>query len=325
MALYGLIGVLGARIWVESRVELRQPGQPHDGRRSGWSSAIANFSWEPADDLLFTGIALGTLAHDPHVPPDARDRPAHRPGRRGPRHPSDRRPAAGSKAAIAYPPPPPPTHRTGAVAYRVVQAHPRLGQPRPSQAAGAAGIDAEVIVSGVDESAVAAIAAGLSGTRPAKAEAVAARGPDPGGARARLRLGARLRRRDPRQARRRRRGASTAGRRCAAARGVLHTGHCLIDIGTGKRPPRTVGRRTVHFADLTDDEIDAYVATGEPLHVAGAFTIDGLGGAVRRPASRATTATWSGCRCRCCAACSPSWDADHRRSGATGLRRAGSA
>ena len=35
----------------------------------------------------------------------------------------------------------------------------------------------------------------------------------------------------------------------------------------------------MHFADLTDDEIAAYVATGEPLHVAGAFTIDGLGGA----------------------------------------------
>ncbi len=34
---------------------------------------------------------------------------------------------------------------------------------------------------------------------------------------------------------------------------------------------------TVHFADLTDDEIDAYVATGEPLRVAGAFTLDGLG------------------------------------------------
>jgi septum formation protein len=34
----------------------------------------------------------------------------------------------------------------------------------------------------------------------------------------------------------------------------------------------------VHFADLTDEEIDAYVATGEPLRVAGAFTIDGLGG-----------------------------------------------
>jgi septum formation protein len=35
----------------------------------------------------------------------------------------------------------------------------------------------------------------------------------------------------------------------------------------------------VHFADLSDDEIEAYVATGEPLHVAGAFTVDGVGGA----------------------------------------------
>jgi septum formation protein len=35
----------------------------------------------------------------------------------------------------------------------------------------------------------------------------------------------------------------------------------------------------VHFADVTDAEIDAYVASGEPLHVAGAFTVDGLGGA----------------------------------------------
>ncbi|MFA6298189.1 MAG: Maf family protein, partial [Nocardioides sp.] len=36
---------------------------------------------------------------------------------------------------------------------------------------------------------------------------------------------------------------------------------------------------TIHFADLSDDEIAAYVATGEPLQVAGAFTVDGLGGA----------------------------------------------
>jgi septum formation protein len=35
----------------------------------------------------------------------------------------------------------------------------------------------------------------------------------------------------------------------------------------------------VHFADVTDEEIEAYVATGEPLNVAGAFTIDGRGGA----------------------------------------------
>ncbi|HEX2356757.1 MAG TPA: Maf family protein, partial [Micromonosporaceae bacterium] len=39
-----------------------------------------------------------------------------------------------------------------------------------------------------------------------------------------------------------------------------------------------VAAATVHFADVTDAEIDAYVATGEPLRVAGAFTIDGLGG-----------------------------------------------
>jgi septum formation protein len=38
----------------------------------------------------------------------------------------------------------------------------------------------------------------------------------------------------------------------------------------------------VHFADVPDAEIDAYVDTGEPLHVAGAFTIDGLGGAFVR-------------------------------------------
>lgn len=59
--------------------------------------------------------------------------------------------------------------------------------------------------------------------------------------------------------------------------GVLHTGHCLVDLVTGESAER-VGSTTVHFADTTDDEIAAYVATGEPLWVAGAFTIDGLGG-----------------------------------------------
>jgi septum formation protein len=65
--------------------------------------------------------------------------------------------------------------------------------------------------------------------------------------------------------------------------GVLHTGHWLIDArdaghgGTGG----TLGAASstkVHFASITDAEIDAYVASGEPLAVAGAFTIDGLGG-----------------------------------------------
>ena len=60
--------------------------------------------------------------------------------------------------------------------------------------------------------------------------------------------------------------------------GVLHTGHSLHDTSTGAVAAATAST-TVHFADLSDEEIAAYVATGEPLHVAGAFTVDGLGGA----------------------------------------------
>ncbi|MCL2423440.1 MAG: Maf family nucleotide pyrophosphatase, partial [Micrococcales bacterium] len=61
--------------------------------------------------------------------------------------------------------------------------------------------------------------------------------------------------------------------------GVLHTGHWLVDTrGAVHRGLGATASAVVHFADLSDDEIDAYVATGEPLHVAGAFTIDGLGG-----------------------------------------------
>jgi len=61
--------------------------------------------------------------------------------------------------------------------------------------------------------------------------------------------------------------------------GVLHTGHWIIDdrsdgsAGTLGASAETI----VHFADLSDAEIEDYVATGEPLRVAGAFTIDGLG------------------------------------------------
>lgn len=63
--------------------------------------------------------------------------------------------------------------------------------------------------------------------------------------------------------------------------GVLHTGHCLVDRrpGTAGEQRTAVGSTTVHFADVTDEEIAAYVATGEPLRVAGGFTLDGLGGA----------------------------------------------
>lgn len=69
--------------------------------------------------------------------------------------------------------------------------------------------------------------------------------------------------------------------------GVLHTGHWLIDgrdaayggpqDGTGGTVGATAST-AVRFADVTDDEIDAYVATGEPIHVAGAFTVDGFSG-----------------------------------------------
>ena len=62
--------------------------------------------------------------------------------------------------------------------------------------------------------------------------------------------------------------------------GVLHTGHQLIKISDGAIT-ESLGRgaaTTVHFADLSDAEIRAYVETGEPLAVAGSFTLDGLGG-----------------------------------------------
>lgn len=78
-----------------------------------------------------------------------------------------------------------------------------------------------------------------------------------------------------------------ARRRWQAMRGrsgVLLTGHWLVDTrdpatgGSGTSVGELTGT-TVRFADVDDEEIDAYVATGEPLEVAGAFTIDGLGGA----------------------------------------------
>lgn len=60
--------------------------------------------------------------------------------------------------------------------------------------------------------------------------------------------------------------------------GILCSGHWLIDGETGEATGK-VTQTTVKFANLTDEQIHKYVATGEPLQVAGAFTIDGIGGA----------------------------------------------
>ncbi|MDR1393916.1 MAG: Maf family nucleotide pyrophosphatase [Bifidobacteriaceae bacterium] len=92
------------------------------------------------------------------------------------------------------------------------------------------------------------------------------------------------------------RDAEDAARRIrqqAGRTGLLHTGHWLIGPrpdnpkGTTGRGAGNLGRREslgtasstlVRFGPMNEAEIAAYVATGEPLHVAGAFTIDGLGG-----------------------------------------------
>ncbi|MDQ4504474.1 nucleoside triphosphate pyrophosphatase [Sinomonas sp. ASV322] len=62
--------------------------------------------------------------------------------------------------------------------------------------------------------------------------------------------------------------------------GILHTGHWLVDCRDGiVSSSGELCSAEVEFTEMSDDDIAAYVATGEPLHCAGSFTIDGLGGA----------------------------------------------
>jgi septum formation protein len=146
----------------------------------------------------------------------------------------------------------------------------------------AAGLDPEVVVSGVDEDDVDATTprdvALLLARR--KAEAVAAGMSEPAwviGCDSVLELDGQTYGK-PSSAE----DAIIRWRRMRGSSGVLHTGHCVVDSATG-RSDQAAESTTVEFADVTDAEIEAYVATGEPLQVAGAFTIDGLGGAfVRR-------------------------------------------
>jgi septum formation protein len=149
-----------------------------------------------------------------------------------------------------------------------------------------AGIPADAVVSGVDESAVQADRPeALCGTLARlKAEAVATRlrrhaPPTPLAARA-LVLGCDSVLAFDGEVLGKPTDVDDAERRWRAMRGrsgVLYTGHCLVDTDTGETAAG-VAATTVHFAALTDVEISTYVGTGEPLRVAGAFTIDGLGG-----------------------------------------------
>ena len=140
----------------------------------------------------------------------------------------------------------------------------------------AAGVHPEVVVSGVDESTVTGPPADVALTLAVrKAVAVAQHQPDA------LVLGCDSVLDLDGEAHGKPADAAEAVRRWQRMRGrsgVLHTGHCLIDTGSG-RQTAAVGSTVVHFGDLDDEEITTYVGTGEPLRVAGAFTVDGLGGA----------------------------------------------
>jgi septum formation protein len=72
--------------------------------------------------------------------------------------------------------------------------------------------------------------------------------------------------------------ATSLWRKLRARAGVLHTGHCVIDTGRGAEVAAT-DSALVRFGNPTDAEIDAYVSTGEPLQVAGGFTLEGFGAA----------------------------------------------
>jgi septum formation protein len=148
----------------------------------------------------------------------------------------------------------------------------------------AAGVEPVLLSSGVDEEAVAAAAGQLDGPglvsllARAKAEAVA--GPQLDGiilgGDSAFELDGQLYGKPHHPAIARERWRAQRGRT-----GVLHSGHWLIDHrgGTANAAVGGVSSAAVTFADVSDAEIDAYVATGEPLQVAGAFTIDSLGSA----------------------------------------------
>jgi septum formation protein len=140
-----------------------------------------------------------------------------------------------------------------------------------------AGVDPEVIVSGVDEDAVGAPSPAQLAEKLAELKALAVAERVEGAA---LVLGCDSLLELDGQPLGKPGSVAAATQRWHEMRGrtgTLYTGHCLIDTGAGRRATRSVGT-AVRFAELTDAEIDDYCATGEPSAVAGGFTVDGLGG-----------------------------------------------
>jgi septum formation protein len=140
----------------------------------------------------------------------------------------------------------------------------------------AAGIDPEVIVSGVDENAYSAETTDELVARLAAAKAGAvASGLDEGlviGCDSMLDLDGQAFGKPAGTAE-----ATALWHKMSGKAGTLYTGHCVIDAATGQRA-EAVAATTVRFGTPTDAEIAAYVATGEPLNMAGGFTIEGLAG-----------------------------------------------
>jgi len=142
-----------------------------------------------------------------------------------------------------------------------------------------AGFDPRVVVSGVDEDAITAdspeeLARALA---EAKAAAVAGGGMLDGGPGGEIVVGCDSVLDLDGQALGKPADAAEATARWHAMRGragVLRTGHCVIDRATGRQASATAST-TVRFGRPDDAEVAAYVASGEPLHVAGAFTLDG--------------------------------------------------
>jgi septum formation protein len=141
-----------------------------------------------------------------------------------------------------------------------------------------AGFQPEVIVSGIDEANAPELPAPelVLWLARAKAGAVADRLPDAAGALvigcdSLLELDGRTEGK-PASAE----AATALWRRMRSRHGLLHTGHCVVDTTTGAEVS-TTDTALVRFGDPSDPEIYAYVSTGEPESVAGAFTLEGFG------------------------------------------------